>query len=413
MVKLKVKKPDYSTVILWMAVILSLIIRYISRNYISGDFRDCLYPWILEFREKGGWYAIKEAIGNYNVVYQYLLITISYFENLNALHAIKIVSIIFDYILAFGCVYCLKALNVKKQAQNILFAIIILLPTICLNGAYWGQCDSIYVAFAVWSIYFLIKKKNVLSMIFLALAFAFKLQTIFIMPVYFVAFLKRELRIKDLIAFPVTYFVTCIPALIFGKPLWDIIGVYFGQTQDFTLLSMNAPTLLELINQLGTNPVISKIFVVIGGLFVIAVILYTLIKKEIYMSNENALLFSLLFSIGIPFFLPHMHDRYFYFATVFSLICVFAYGKKVIPVLIMTEAASLICYLHYFKMANNFFTPFLEIVLSKPVACVLMVMALSLTALYIISKKVTFKKAFFTALSAYIAASVTGIIFYL
>ena len=94
MIKSRLKNTDLSTVILWLAVALSLVIRYISRNYISGDFRDCLYPWILEFREKGGWYAIKEAIGNYNVVYQYLLITISYFENLNALHAIKIVSII-------------------------------------------------------------------------------------------------------------------------------------------------------------------------------------------------------------------------------------------------------------------------------------------------------------------------------
>mgnify|MGYP003317182946 CR=1 FL=1 len=107
-----------------------------------------------------------------------------------------------------------------------------------------------------------------------------------------------------------------------------------------------------------------------------------------------------------------MHDRYFYFVNVFALLCVFVYGKKFIPILALSEISSLICYLHYFRMANDFFTPFLEIVLSKPVASVLMFIIFALVMLYTLNKKPTTKKIVVTTVASYLVSSFVAGVFY-
>ena len=58
---------------------------------------------------------------------------------------------------------------------------------------------------------------------------------------------------------------------------------------------------------------------------------------------------ALLFALGIPFLLPHMHDRYFYAADILSVVLAYA-----IPALWLaaplTQFASLLGYHAYLKM---------------------------------------------------------------
>lgn len=338
------KRRKIETGILMLAIVaVAAVLRFLCRDYVSGDFTGCIGPWINVFRENGHWAAIKEPVGNYNVMYQYILILISYFKG-SDLYLVKLVSVVFDFVLAAGCAACLKAMGTDTLRQRLCFCAVLLMPTVVLNSAFWGQCDSIYTSLAVWSIYFLMREKNYASMAFLALAFSFKLQTVFVMPVFFMALICRKLRLREILVFPAVLLLTGLPALLCGKPVLDIIGVYMRQIDEYSLMSMNAPTLAKLLWLPDHSSMVEKLLILFAGVFVLAVAIG--FRKKF--SSRTVPELCLLFSLGVPFILPHMHDRYFYFATAFGLICVFGVGLRYLPTLVFAEAASLICYLRYF-----------------------------------------------------------------
>ena len=56
------------------------------------------------------------------------------------------------------------------------------------------------------------------------------------------------MRFRELLWFPAAYAATCVPALLLGKPLGDILGVYFGQAAEYSgYLNLNAPNMYALI----------------------------------------------------------------------------------------------------------------------------------------------------------------------
>ena len=58
---------------------------------------------------------------------------------------------------------------------------------------------------------------------------------------------------------------------------------------------------------------------------------------------------AVLLAVGIPFLLPHMHDRYFYAADILTLALAFAFPVY-FPTALLTEFASLLGYHAYLKM---------------------------------------------------------------
>ena len=68
------------------------------------------------------------------------------------------VSIIFDYILAISIAVLTKELLKGKKKANdfavLAYGLILILPTVFINSADWGQCDSIYATFSVISLIF-------------------------------------------------------------------------------------------------------------------------------------------------------------------------------------------------------------------------------------------------------------------
>lgn len=371
-------KKNYDVILFACGVIAAMAVRYLCRHYESGDFIGCLRPWVEFYKNNGGWYGLKDSVGDYNMIYQYILVVISFF-NMDCLYPIKIVSILFDVILALGCAGCLKAIGVDRKKQRLCFLCVLLLPTVFINSAFWAQCDSIYVAFIVWSIYFLMVNKNAWSIAFLALAFSFKLQTVFIMPLYLVAFLNKQFKFSQLLIFPAVFFAIFIPALIMGRPLSELLNIYVNQTTEYPLMVMNAPAAPQLFQTYEPNQTLKIIFIALAGVFTLTAVALAY-KKKLY--PEKILALALLFVIGIPFLLPHMHDRYFYMADILSVICVFAYGKKYIPVMVLTELASLTCYMHYFGFINMYAGNALSYLLCNTAAAIMMLLAFVLTLLH-------------------------------
>ena len=116
------------------------------------------------------------------------------------------------------------------------------LPTVVANGAYWAQCDSIYAFFGIFALYLGLSEKGVGAMISLAACLAFKLQAVFIIPVFFILLLAKKIRWTQLLVFPAAYIVFMLPAVIAGAPLWDTLTLYFSQAGTVgDAMNYNAP----------------------------------------------------------------------------------------------------------------------------------------------------------------------------
>jgi Gpi18-like mannosyltransferase len=229
----------------------------------------------------------------------------------------------------------------------------LLLPTIFLNSAAWGQCDAIYTTFGLGAIYFLLRKRYMWAFLFLGLSFSFKLQAVFLFPLVFVLVFNGELSFKSLkyiVLTPITYFVLLIPALIAGRPLSDLLQIYLNQGQRYAILTALAPNIYAWLstNVAGANSYgHAMIFLTGAAVLIISFLVLTSRKK---MSNEICINLSLFFVILLPFLLPAMHERYFYLADIFSLAYAF-YRPKFFFVAIIVEITSFLCYAPY--LMNN------------------------------------------------------------
>ena len=136
-----------------------------------------------------------------------------------------------------------------------------------------------------------------------------------------------------------------------GKPFSDIIGIYFNQISEYPMLSMNAPTFWQMIDFVNPNDFFKYVGIGLAMIFVLVFVILYIIKKGCP-DNKTILSLALIFAIGIPFFLPHMHDRYFFMADILSLVYVFVFGFRKIFIPLLVQFASLICYFNYLGLTN-------------------------------------------------------------
>ena len=327
-------------------VFLSLMARFAMLDFNSADYDSFLRGWVEIFRQ-GGFAMLGQNIGDYNLLYQYILLLISR-SPLFDLYMIKYVTIVFDYLLALSM---LRAAGIfaGRQARTPVFLILCILPTTLLDGACWGQCDSVYAFLVIMSLCDLKTRHPWRSAVFLALAFAFKLQTIFFFPVVLLALLHGEYKPWHALAFAAAYLVTMIPALAAGRPFLDALSVYANQSmgQYYHRLTYNAPNLyaffpmlefassqeytwmryIEGIDGKMTNlylnedlfPMLQHAALYACILLVLAAVIYWLRHRE-EITPDMTLNFALFFAIFLPFVMPKIHDRYFYLADMLSIL---------------------------------------------------------------------------------------------
>lgn len=312
--------------------LIALLLRFSLLNFESGDYESFLSPWFDYLSQNGGLAALKNYPGDYNAPYMTLLALATYLP-FNKLYLIKGISIIFDFVLAISCGLFVKSLLKEKKMDNKLkflipYSIVLFLPNVILNGSMWGQCDSIYTSFIILSLYFLIKDKYIKSFIMLGISFAFKLQFIFILPLYIVLYIRqKKFSIMHFAIIPIVDIILCLPAIIVGKPIKEILLVYFSQTQTYQkFMVMNFPNIYNIF------PADPNIFYRVGEILVVAICafaLFYLMYKKIKLNNEKKLLLGIWFITIITFFLPGMHDRYLFVGEILSVIYYLVYKKNV------------------------------------------------------------------------------------
>lgn len=316
-------------------------------SYRSGDYNTFLSLWVQFFRDNGGFAALSQSVGNYNFPYLYFLALFSYI-GIDDLYLIKLLSVSFDVVMAFAVMKLTGLFTDSLPRRLAAYLLTLLLPTVVLNSSMWGQCDSIYAAFAVLFLWLALSGRPKASMVCLALSFGFKLQAVFIIPVCLVLLFAKKLKFTDLLIFPLTYLILILPAVIAGRPIADAFLLYYDQAETVgKALNYNSPSVYALINRdINASPAsVAGIAAAFAYLFMIY--LLTWFRRR-NLTNESIFFVTLLIVIGVPYLLPHMHDRYFYMADVFTLIPAVLYaGYIIIPAL--TSFASFICYYWYLK----------------------------------------------------------------
>ncbi len=331
-------------------LVLAMALRAFAFDYRSGDYETFLSEWVEFFRLNGGFSALSASVGNYNLPYLYFLAAFSYLD-VPDLYLIKLLSVFFDLLLAWGVARLVYVFTAERKKIMPAFFITLFLPSVYLNGALWGQCDSIYAAFAVWSIVFALNDRPVLSVISVALSFAFKLQAVFIMPVFLIFIFARRMKWYHLAAFPLTYIVTALPAIAAGRPFIDTILLYFDQAETVgSSLNYNSPSVFAFIpwNVEVDKELFSMVGIVVAFAFLFLLFLHCWLRRD-SLDDRTLLICSLLISLAVPYFLPHMHERYFFIADVLSLALAFVIPPLCfVPVLV--SFGSLLGYHAYLKM---------------------------------------------------------------
>lgn len=332
---MKTKKWEMSDILMIAGVtILSMIIRYEVRDFVSGDWNyywkhwfDGLYSQGLGFLGTNGY--------DYAPPFVCMMYLVTLFP-VDSMYGFKIMVSIIDLVAAVIALKLTYSLTENRAKSVLMYAFFMLCPVYIVNSTLWAQCDMLPMLWVLLCMYYLVKERPNLAMFFYGVAFAFKMQPVWILPMLLILWVNKKIRFQHFLWIPVCYLVGILPAWIAGRPLLDCIGIYFGQTTlELYTLGLKYPNVFYLI---GTGNFLLEYhtasMILAFGIFMI--VLYYIGRKRLIITPKFMLLLGGFVGILAPFFLPHMHERYSFFAEVLLVFYAFMEPKKFyIPLLQM------------------------------------------------------------------------------
>ena len=370
----------------------AMCVRVLCFDHITGDYTAHLSRWYEYFCENGGFRGMAGSVGDYNVPYLYFMAAISYLR-IPDLYLIKLFSVFFDVLLAWGGY---RFVGIVREGDWFLsfvaFCVLLFLPTVVLNGAYWGQCDSIYGALCLHGLCCLLTGKNKRSAALIALAFTFKLQAVFLMPLWGVFLFAKKIRFRELLVFPPVCFGVSVPALLLGKPLSDTILIYFRQMTEYPSLTMNGPSVYQFIPyKMEVNTEMLKWMGILAAFVLCVGLLIAGLRLGKSMTRIHELLIAAVLCIGVPFLLPHMHERYFFLGDVLT-VCIGCIFSGFLPVAVLVNASSLLSYLVFLRCAFNKVIYLGEHIFVMPIESGMMLLAFISVFTFLVSELMLTKK---------------------
>lgn len=314
----------------------AMLARVSFLDRVSSDYELYLSGWMDQFAAGSFSDAMRGNVGDYNVLYQYMLFAITRLP-VPRLYAVKALSFAGDAFLAGAAA---KLAGKDGKWNGAALCAVLLLPTCVINGGMFAQCDSLYAACALWGLALALGGKPMRSAACFALSLAFKLQAVFLLPVVAVLWCARKLRLSDALVFVGTLILTALPALLFGKGLAQLLSIYMGQAGQYTALTYNAPTLFGLMNTNGIDPYAYGNFgmaLALGAAFALTAL--SMARAE-DMDGGDFVHLALSLVLVIVFLLPRMHERYFFMADVLAVALACRDRRFVLPAALI-QAASL------------------------------------------------------------------------
>jgi hypothetical protein len=322
---------------------LSLGIRALLLPFESRDYDLFLGPWYDQFLEHGRFHALGGKFSDYYAPYLCLL-SLSTLLPLPKLYAMKLISIVFDYLAAFIVYRIVERQYPSSPIKYAAFMAMLFLPTILLNSALWGQCDIIFTTALLAMLWGVICSRPCWALIAFGVAMAFKPQAIFLGPFLGGLFLKGILPWRYVWVPLAAYWVCGLPSILAGKPVAEVL-LHWLRQHNLPDLTAGATNIYQWLPK-QPHQVLWGLGVVLG---VVAGLLLMLSMKRTFvvqpflsaagsakaegcnrtseehgapsdrlkpalqaMKRQEWLVTTALLSVlAMPFFLPGMHERYF------------------------------------------------------------------------------------------------------
>ena len=334
-----IRPSDYAAAAL--VVVFAMYVRYMFRDFITSDYTNFTSLWYAAVQQHG-FAAAGTPVSNYTPPYLYLLfLTSAAFPHLPPVMAVKIPSIAFDLVCA-AAVFLIVRMRYGSGLVPLWAALTVLIaPTVVCNSGLWGQADSIYAAFLLICIMLLMQGRGALAMIAFALALSIKFQSMFLAPALCAFWLRRLIRFWHLLLVPAVYALAMAPAWLEGRPASELATVYMNQSVTYHSLSKDAPNLYLWLPDRFYDPL------AIAGVLLMAAIgvyyVWCVVRSRARLDAPLILKLCLLSVLMTPFFLPKMHDRFFFVADVTAIAYAFYFPRQY-PVAIMISFASFFAY---------------------------------------------------------------------
>lgn len=329
---------------------LAILARVGGLSFVSADMNDYLLPWAEQFRANSGFSAMRTQIGDYNFLYQAIIILICRLPG-SMVHLYKYISIFFDFLLAISC-----AALIRKEKGGTTFcpafvttyAVVLFLPTVILNSAVWGQCDVIYTVACIFALAALYRRSYAASFIALGLAFALKLQTVFILPVYLYVYIcRKDFSLLHFFITLLTLWATGIPAYLQGRSVLAVFQVYLSQVYEYTGMILNTPSIWALFFPSYGH---MRLYAMAATALILGLFLYHFLNHGLVIrENLESFLIVAAWSAWTCFlFLPSMHERYSYLSDLL-LVLLALLSRKYLPYALVAVCISGITYTNYLQ----------------------------------------------------------------
>jgi Gpi18-like mannosyltransferase len=300
-------------------MVITVAIRLQLFGFHSGDLDGFFLVWCDDIKRLGLARALKESTINYNPPYVYLLWLISHLP-FDRTRLIKAVPVVCDYLCAVALAGVVYRIHKSRARAAIAGFALLIVPTVIFNGALWGQCDMLYTVFLVAGLLGALHDRYCLTTILFGLAIAVKLQAIFLFPLLGVWVLRKEFPLRPLLLIPAAFLLCLVPAWLAGAPSADLLMIYPKQTEHYSALTLNAPTIFTLLPDDGQWFAGFGLWFAVAATFMVVVAcLYSRERTSPILTTKQAMVFSCL----TPFLLPHMHERYIFLGDVISVLYAF------------------------------------------------------------------------------------------
>ena len=353
--------PGYA---LWIIGVIALGARLALFPYVSEDSTNFLLPWMQEFRDHGAT-ALGGEFSNYNFPYLFLMFLGSLLP-LEPLFAIKFVSLVGDVLLALSVGSVVRQLQPARLLPATAALLSLFLPTVLLNSSMWGQCDSIYTAFLLFSLRSILKGDSRAAWLWWGISVSFKLQAVFFLP----ALVLISLRKRDNVVHPamaaLLWGVLSAAPILFGRSLASTFGVYVRQTQEDLMVAGAANIYVWFPTASAASAKMPAILLT-GFVLLFAALAYWRGPD----SPERRVLLAVAVAAICPLLLPQMHDRYFYVAEVLSVLLL---GHKKVGVAPWLFAATGLCAYFQYLTGSKLLWP---LMLASIVQCIAVVLLLN------------------------------------
>ena len=325
-------------------LMMSLYVRFKALPFQSVDYRNTLQPWYETIRT-GGFHALAEQIGDYPIPYQILIWLLTLIPG-EPIVKYKTVFFLSDLLMALTAGKIADCVAPERKLFAPVSACVMCLPEVILNSGYWAQSDSIWSGFCLLALYSLMKRKYGRSVLFLGIAFSFKIQTVFLFPL-FVMFYLREggFSILNALVIPLVFFALCLPAFLAGRPVFSLFSVYFMQIYEYHEMVVSFPSFWSLTQLLDFHAYYRLAVVV--AFAILGLILYLILKRNICLSQPDRLLvFAVITTWTCVYFLPSMHERYGYLTDILLVILILC-DRDYLPFGIWPLIVSILSYAAY------------------------------------------------------------------